>query len=149
MYLGHVSSRVRVLRIYLGAPQTRRVWSYLRVDASRRVSAVLALRSLIAVVLNPNLRTTQCHHQKERNQQTVLLQHRDTNCHGQLCEVLTHSVKADATTCRVEKFRPRVLDDVVGNTDTIERLKVIAKDGNCPHIIISVRRLSSFANGTT
>jgi replication factor C subunit 2/4 len=23
--------------------------------------------------------------------------------------------------------------------DTIERLKVIAKDGNCPHIIISVR----------
>jgi hypothetical protein len=31
------------------------------------------------------------------------------------------------------------LDDVVGNVETIERLKVIAKDGNCPHIIISVR----------
>jgi replication factor C subunit 2/4 len=42
---------------------------------------------------------------------------------------------------RVEKYRPSVLDDVVGNTDTIERLKVIAKDGNCPHIIISVRVL--------
>lgn len=41
---------------------------------------------------------------------------------------------------RVEKYRPKVLDDVVGNEDTIERLKVIAKDGNCPHIIISVRR---------
>jgi len=40
---------------------------------------------------------------------------------------------------RVEKYRPNVLDDVVGNIDTIERLKVIAKDGNCPHIIISVR----------
>ena len=39
---------------------------------------------------------------------------------------------------RVEKYRPLVLDDVVGNTETIERLKVIAKDGNCPHIIISV-----------
>ncbi|KAH8099292.1 P-loop containing nucleoside triphosphate hydrolase protein [Cristinia sonorae] len=37
----------------------------------------------------------------------------------------------------VEKYRPQILDDVVGNTDTIERLKVIAKDGNCPHIIIS------------
>ncbi|KAF9245736.1 P-loop containing nucleoside triphosphate hydrolase protein [Melanogaster broomeanus] len=37
----------------------------------------------------------------------------------------------------VEKYRPQTLDDVVGNSDTIERLKVIAKDGNCPHIIIS------------
>ncbi|KAF8516704.1 P-loop containing nucleoside triphosphate hydrolase protein [Hysterangium stoloniferum] len=37
----------------------------------------------------------------------------------------------------VEKYRPLVLDDIVGNADTIERLKVIAKDGNCPHIIIS------------
>ncbi|EGO05345.1 hypothetical protein SERLA73DRAFT_174456 [Serpula lacrymans var. lacrymans S7.3] len=37
----------------------------------------------------------------------------------------------------VEKYRPQNLDDVVGNVDTIERLKVIAKDGNCPHIIIS------------
>jgi replication factor C subunit 2/4 len=40
---------------------------------------------------------------------------------------------------RVEKYRPQSLDDVVGNVETIERLKVIAKDGNCPHIIISVR----------
>ncbi|KAJ3728112.1 P-loop containing nucleoside triphosphate hydrolase protein [Lentinula guzmanii] len=37
----------------------------------------------------------------------------------------------------VEKYRPQVLDDVVGNTETIERLKVIARDGNCPHVIIS------------
>ena len=32
-----------------------------------------------------------------------------------------------------------MLDDVVGNSDTISRLKVIAKDGNVPHLIISVR----------
>ncbi|KEI41856.1 uncharacterized protein L969DRAFT_83692 [Mixia osmundae IAM 14324] len=37
----------------------------------------------------------------------------------------------------VEKYRPAVLDDIVGNEETIERLKVIARDGNCPHIIIS------------
>lgn len=39
----------------------------------------------------------------------------------------------------VEKYRPKLLDDIVGNGDTIERLKVIARDGNMPHIIISVR----------
>ncbi|EUC60427.1 replication factor C, subunit RFC2 [Rhizoctonia solani AG-3 Rhs1AP] len=37
----------------------------------------------------------------------------------------------------VEKYRPQTLDDVVGNVETIDRLKVIAQDGNCPHIIIS------------
>lgn len=37
----------------------------------------------------------------------------------------------------VEKYRPVFLHDVVGNTDTIDRLKLIARDGNLPHIIIS------------
>ncbi|KAF2280340.1 P-loop containing nucleoside triphosphate hydrolase protein [Westerdykella ornata] len=37
----------------------------------------------------------------------------------------------------VEKYRPIYLDDVVGNTETISRLKIIAKDGNMPHVIIS------------
>src|ERR1700710_3038910 len=37
----------------------------------------------------------------------------------------------------VEKYRPVFLDDIVGNTETIERLKIIAKDGNMPHLIIS------------
>ncbi|WLF78588.1 replication factor C subunit 4 [Lodderomyces elongisporus] len=37
----------------------------------------------------------------------------------------------------VEKYRPRVLDDIVGNEETVERLKIIAKDGNIPHMIIS------------
>lgn len=31
-----------------------------------------------------------------------------------------------------------MLNDIVGNQETIERLSVIAKDGNCPHLIISV-----------
>lgn len=38
----------------------------------------------------------------------------------------------------MEKYRPLILDDIVGNHETVERLKVIARDGNCPHIIISV-----------
>ncbi|KAK9239116.1 P-loop containing nucleoside triphosphate hydrolase protein [Lipomyces kononenkoae] len=37
----------------------------------------------------------------------------------------------------VEKYRPVFLDDIVGNTETIERLKIIARDGNMPHLIIS------------
>src|SRR6266487_3126403 len=41
------------------------------------------------------------------------------------------------TKCRVEKYRPVFLDDIVGNTETIERLKIIAKEGNMPHVIIS------------
>ena len=47
---------------------------------------------------------------------------------------------AQRVRARVEKYRPKVLDDVVGNEETIERLKVIATEGNCPHIIISVCR---------
>lgn len=42
-----------------------------------------------------------------------------------------------ANSSRVEKYRPVFLDDIVGNTETIERLKIIAKDGNMPHVIIS------------
>jgi DNA polymerase III delta prime subunit len=38
---------------------------------------------------------------------------------------------------RVEKYRPVFLDDIVGNTETIERLKIIAREGNMPHMIIS------------
>lgn len=36
----------------------------------------------------------------------------------------------------VEKYRPHKLDDIVGNEETIERLKLIVRDGNMPHMII-------------
>jgi hypothetical protein len=36
----------------------------------------------------------------------------------------------------VEKFRPRTLDDVLGNQETIIRLRAIAKDGNIPNLIL-------------
>ncbi|PSS29585.1 hypothetical protein PHLCEN_2v2733 [Hermanssonia centrifuga] len=35
----------------------------------------------------------------------------------------------------VEKYRPQLLNDIVGNNETIERLKVIAKDGNCIDVV--------------
>lgn len=37
----------------------------------------------------------------------------------------------------VEKYRPHKLNDIVGNEETVERLKMIAEDGNMPHMIIS------------
>jgi hypothetical protein len=36
----------------------------------------------------------------------------------------------------VERYRPETLDDVVGNEDTLVRLRAIAKDGNMPNIIL-------------
>jgi len=41
----------------------------------------------------------------------------------------------------VEKFRPATLDDVVGNAEAVGRLKAIARDGNMPNLIFSVRRV--------
>jgi replication factor C subunit 2/4 len=37
----------------------------------------------------------------------------------------------------IEKYRPKLLNDVVGNVETIERLKVIAERGNMPNLIIA------------
>ncbi|KAJ3342888.1 replication factor C subunit 4 [Kappamyces sp. JEL0680] len=37
----------------------------------------------------------------------------------------------------IEKYRPVLLKDIVGNQDTVSRLSVIAKDGNIPNVIIS------------
>jgi replication factor C subunit 2/4 len=56
------------------------------------------------------------------------------SCHGR--HILSNGLRK-LTFSRVEKYRPVFLDDIVGNTETIERLKIIAKDGNMPHVIIS------------
>jgi replication factor C subunit 2/4 len=37
----------------------------------------------------------------------------------------------------VEKYRPQVLRDVVGNEDAVARLSVIAEEGNMPNLILS------------
>ena len=39
----------------------------------------------------------------------------------------------------VEKYRPTKVADIVGNEDTVSRLQVIARDGNMPNLILSVR----------
>lgn len=38
---------------------------------------------------------------------------------------------------RIEKYRPQVFSDIVGNEDTVSRLSVFAQHGNCPNIIIA------------
>ncbi|KAH6583713.1 hypothetical protein BASA60_001311 [Batrachochytrium salamandrivorans] len=37
----------------------------------------------------------------------------------------------------IEKHRPHVLQDIVGNDETVARLQIIAQEGNMPNIIIS------------
>ncbi|CAI2350912.1 unnamed protein product [Caenorhabditis sp. 36 PRJEB53466] len=37
----------------------------------------------------------------------------------------------------VEKYRPAILSDIVGNENIVDRLKTIAKEGNVPNIILS------------
>ncbi len=58
------------------------------------------------------------------------------SCHG-TARIHARPRESSLTGDRVEKYRPVFLDDVVGNTETIERLKIIAREGNMPHVIIS------------
>lgn len=41
------------------------------------------------------------------------------------------------TICRIEKYRPQVFSDIVGNEDTVARLAIFAQHGNAPNIIIA------------
>jgi replication factor C subunit 2/4 len=37
----------------------------------------------------------------------------------------------------LEKYRPRVMEDIVGNAETVGRLQVLAQQGNMPNLILS------------
>jgi replication-associated recombination protein RarA len=53
----------------------------------------------------------------------------------------TNNVSKAAMLCYrmpfVERYRPKTLDDVVGNEETVSRLRSIALDGNMPNLILS------------
>ena len=40
---------------------------------------------------------------------------------------------------QVEKYRPKNIDDVVGNAEAVSRLQVIGREGNFPNVILAVR----------
>ncbi|CDJ48273.1 Replication factor C (Activator 1) 2, related [Eimeria brunetti] len=37
----------------------------------------------------------------------------------------------------IEKYRPQTLDDVVGNDEVLQRLRIIALEGNMPHLLLA------------
>ena len=39
----------------------------------------------------------------------------------------------------VEKYRPRLLSDVLGSDDALKRLTVLAAEGNVPNLLFAVR----------
>jgi replication factor C subunit 2/4 len=41
----------------------------------------------------------------------------------------------------VEKYRPVEIREIVGNEETVQRLQVIANEGNLPNVVIAVRCL--------
>ncbi|KAI8440748.1 hypothetical protein MSG28_009087 [Choristoneura fumiferana] len=47
------------------------------------------------------------------------------------------AVKAGGHLPWIEKYRPQVFSDIVGNEDTVARLAVFARSGNAPNIIIA------------
>jgi replication factor C subunit 2/4 len=41
---------------------------------------------------------------------------------------------------QVEKYRPTLIKDIVGNNEAVARLQVIAEEGNMPNLILAVRQ---------
>ena len=46
-------------------------------------------------------------------------------------------VRRRACVAKVEKYRPKVIRDVVGNTEAMARLEVIAREGNVPNMLLA------------
>ncbi len=57
-----------------------------------------------------------------------------------------HAVaRADSSVWRqlqVEKYRPQLVRDIVGNVEAVARLQVIAEEGNMPNMILAVCGIS-------
>lgn len=49
---------------------------------------------------------------------------------------MASSTTSTAATPWVEKYRPQTMADIVGNIDAIARLRVIAKEGNLPNLLL-------------
>jgi len=103
--------------------------------------------SMTCLSVSVNLLLRRHDHSRER-QRTSYIWRDGQRCKSRLSSAVvshTSSKETDAFidcfsgVSRVEKYRPTLLDDIVGNSETVDRLKVIARDGNCPHIVLSVR----------
>lgn len=44
---------------------------------------------------------------------------------------------------QVEKYRPTLVSEIVGNREAVERLQVVSEEGNMPNIILAVRQTPS------
>lgn len=42
------------------------------------------------------------------------------------------------TCLQVEKYRPTLVSEIVGNRDAVERLQIVSEEGNMPNIILAV-----------
>ncbi len=48
---------------------------------------------------------------------------------------------------QVEKYRPTLIKDIVGNNEAVARLQVIAEEGNMPNLILAVRMAALNVHG--
>ena len=51
-------------------------------------------------------------------------------------------IQSPAAACQVEKYRPTLIKDIVGNEEAVARLAVIAEEGNLPNVILAVSWLA-------
>jgi hypothetical protein len=66
------------------------------------------------------------------------------NSDSEMCMFISDNTNKTATATTyelpfVEKYRPQVLVDVVGNEEAVRRLQVISEDGNMQNLILAVR----------